>query len=88
MYEDKIEELKKELQTMREVAVHNKKLLFEAVNKIIRLEAETSDGGKMIIKNSSCYQDIVSILIANGYFVAIHIDDNNNDILTIEFWRV
>lgn len=88
MNEDKIEELQKQLKTMSEIAVHNNKLLFDAVNRIIDLEDKKSDGGIMTIKNSTCYQDIISILTVNGYFVTIHIDDDNNgDTLTIEFWR-
>lgn len=64
------------------------KQLFNAINRIIDLEDKKSDGGMMTIKNSTCYQDIISILIANGYFVTIHIDDDNNgNTLTIEFWR-
>lgn len=88
MHEDKIEELQKQLKTMSEIAAHNNKLLFDAINRIIDLEDKKSDGGIMTIKNSTCYQDIISILTVNGYFVTIHIDDdNNNDTLTIEFWR-
>ena len=47
---------------------------------------QDTDGGIMTIKNAACYQDIVSILLANGYFVCCHIDDENETI-AIEFWR-
>ena len=88
MDDEKIEELKKELQTMTTVAKENKKLLFDAIHRIIKLENERADGGIMTIKNSTCYQDIVSILTVNGYFVTCHIDEENNgETITIEFWR-
>ena len=86
--ENKIKQLQKDLERITGVAIHNEKLLLDAVKRIIDLEDKKSDGGIMTIKNSPCYQDIVSILTVNGYFVTIHIDDDNNgDTLTIEFWR-
>lgn len=49
---------------------------------------QIEDGGKMTIKNAACYQDIVSVLLSNGYFVCYHFDDENNgDTITIEYWR-
>ncbi len=85
MNEEKIEEIKKELQTMTDVAKDNQQLLFAAIRRIIELENERADGGIITIKNSSCYQDIVSILTVNGYFVTVHINDDNT--ISLEFWR-
>lgn len=85
MNEEKIEEIKKELQTMTDVAKDNQKLLFAAIQRIIELENERHDGGIITIKTNSCYQDIVSILILNGYFVTVHNDDDNTT--SLEFWR-
>lgn len=49
---------------------------------------QAADGGIMTIKNATCYQDIVSILLSNGYFVCCHIDDENGgETITIEYWR-
>ena len=44
------------------------------------------DGGIMTITYAACYQDIVSILLTNGYYVCCHIDDGS-DTMTIEYWR-
>lgn len=85
MNEEKIEKIKKELQTMTDVAKDNQQLLFAAIRRIIELENERADGGIITIKNSSCYQDIVSILTVNGYFVTVHINDDNT--ISLEFWR-
>lgn len=49
---------------------------------------QAADSGIMTIKNATCYQDIVSILLSNGYFVCCHFDDENNgETMTIEYWR-
>lgn len=85
MNEEKIEEIKKELQTMTDVAKDNQNLLFAAIRRIIELENERSDGGIITIKNNSCYKDIVNILAFNGYFVTVHINDDNT--ISLEFWR-
>lgn len=49
---------------------------------------QAADSGVMTIKNATCYQDILSILLSNGYFVCCHIDDENDgETITIEYWR-
>lgn len=49
------------------------------------VEEKTSDGGCMTINYSTCYQDIIGILLNNDYFVCCHVNDN--DTITIEYWR-
>lgn len=53
------------------------------------VEERAADGGVMTIKKSMCYQNIVQILLSNGYFVCCHIDDDDSEeeTITIEFWR-
>lgn len=64
---------------------------FEQIRKAIAepaqtfTEEKTSDGGEMTINYSTCYQDIIGILLNNDYFVCCHVNDN--DTITIEYWR-
>lgn len=50
----------------------------------------TSDSGRMTINYSGCYQDLVGILVENGYFVCCHVnkgDKKDDETVTIEFWK-
>ena len=53
-------------------------------------DERTSDSGIMTINYSGCYQDLVGILLANGYFVCHHVnkcDKKGDETITIEFWK-
>lgn len=74
--------------------VENKmdQVLSDTVQTLTEFTTEQiSDGGCVTIKNANCYQDFIGILLANGYFVCSHIDDEPNEqddeTITIEFWR-
>lgn len=44
-------------------------------------EEKTVDGGEVRLRNQSCYQDFIGILISNGYEVTIRVDDFGNELI-------
>ena len=91
-----IEFLEKELGRCRDTIKKKDERINELISQVDALTPkepaqeftteQAADGGIMTIKYGTCYQDIASVLLANGYFVCCHINDDKQTI-TIEFWR-
>lgn len=48
---------------------------------------QIEDGGKMTLKrNAGGYMSVVDKLLSEGYFICTHMENDDNE-LTIEFWR-
>jgi hypothetical protein len=48
----------------------------------------TTDGVMTLSRKTASWKLVAECLLSNGYFVCSHIDDDNNDeTITIEYWR-
>lgn len=86
---DEIEYLRDKIKGKDERIIELVSQCDEIMQEKRRKEVTTEQAAdSMTIKNATCYQDIVSILLSNGYFVCCHIDDENDgETMTIEYWR-
>lgn len=87
--DDVIVFLEKEIDSYRE-KIKRMEQLGDTVQTLTTFtEERTSDGGTMtLLLNTAKWKLVAECLIENGYFVALHFNDNDeNETITIEFWR-